>query len=193
MSRAKHRRSVRPVKPVIFVQGGGRDVHDSWDNRLVTSLKQALGPGYAVHYPRMPDEGAPDPNAWKKTIARELSKLNDAVILVAHSVGAAILLDYLADSDLGRLSGVFLIAPPFIGDGGWPSESLRPTRALVADLPDGVPLHIYQGGHDGTVPVSHSRLFEKALPHATVRRLAGRDHQLDGDLSELARDIALLE
>jgi predicted alpha/beta hydrolase family esterase len=176
----------------VFVQGGGRDVHDSWDSRMVASLEQALGPGYAVHYPRMPDEGDPDPTAWKRAIARELSKMNDAVVLVGHSVGAAILLDYLADSDLGRLSGVFLIAPPFIGDGGWPSDKLRPTKELVADLPDGVPLHIYQGDHDDTVPLSHSRLFEKALPRAIVRRLADRDHQLDDDLSELARDITLL-
>jgi len=193
MSRVKHRRSVPRVRPVVFVQGGGKDVHDSWDNKLVASLQQALGPGYAVHYPRMPDEGAPDPTAWKRVIARELRKLNVAVILVAHSVGAAILLDYLADGDLHQLSGVFLIAPPFIGDGGWPSDSLRPTKELVANLPDGVPLHIYQGGHDDIVPVSHSRLFEKAIPHATVRRLAGRDHQLGDDLSELARDVTLLK
>ena len=187
MSRVKHRREV------VFVQGGGRDVHDSWDDKLVASLEQALGPGYAVHYPRMPDEGDPDPAAWKRAIARELRKRSDATILVAHSVGAAILLDYLADSDLDRrLSGVFLIAPPFIGDGGWPSDKLRPTKELVVELPDGVPLHIYQGGHDDTVPLSHSRLFEKAFPHAIVRRLPGRDHQLDNDLSEVARDIALL-
>jgi predicted alpha/beta hydrolase family esterase len=49
----------------------------------------------------MPNEGAPDPAAWKRAIARELRKLSDAV-LVAHSVGAAILLDFLADSDLDR-------------------------------------------------------------------------------------------
>jgi predicted alpha/beta hydrolase family esterase len=182
-----------PVRSVVFVQGGGRDVHDSWDNKLVASLEQALGPGYAVRYPRMPNEGAPDPAAWKRAIARELRKLSDAV-LVAHSVGAAILLDFLADSELDRrFSGVFLIAPPFIGDGGWPSPNLRSTRDLVAALPDGVPFHIYQGSRDATVPVSHSRLFQKVLPQAKVHRLAGRDHQLDGDLGELARDIKLLE
>jgi len=182
------------IRPVVFVQGGGKDVHDSWDNKLVASLEQALGPGYAVHYPRMPKEGDPDPPAWKRAIARELGKLSEAVILVAHSIGAAILLDHLADTALERrLSGVFLIAPPFIGDGGWPSEDLRPTRKLAAQLPTGVPLYLYQGSDDDTVPSSHSRLFEEALPRATVRRLAGRDHQLDDDLSEVARDIALLE
>jgi predicted alpha/beta hydrolase family esterase len=181
------------TRAVVFVQGGGQDVHDEWDNKLVASLEQSLGPGYVVHYPRMPDEGDPAPTPWKSAIARELAKAGDDVILVAHSVGAAILLDYLADRDLDRrIAGVFLIAPPFIGDGGWPSDDLRPTRLTVADLPDGVPVVIYQGDRDDTVPFSHSHLFEKALPHAAVRRLAGRDHQLDNDLSELARDITRL-
>ena len=68
-----------------------------------------------------------------------------------------------------------------------------PTKELVADLPGGVPLYLYQGAGDDTVPSSHSRLFQKAFPRATIRRLAGRDHQLDDDLSEVARDIALLD
>ena len=180
-------------RPVLFVQGGGKDVHDAWDNKLVASLEQALGPGYTVRYPRMPREGDPHPAAWKRAIGRALGKLSDPVILVGHSIGAAILLDYLAETHLDRLSGVFLIAPPFIGEGGWPSGELRPTKELVADLPARVPVYFYQGSADDTVPPAHGRLFAKALPRATVRRLVGRDHQLDDDLSEVARDISRLE
>jgi len=184
-----------PVKEVLFVQGGGgTDVHDSWDNKLVASLKQGLDPGYAIRYPRMPHEGDPDPVAWKKAIAREVKHLSNGAILVAHSVGAAIVLDYLAERDLQRrLAGVFLVATPFIGEGGWPSDDLRPTKEVVADLPDGVPFYFYHGDHDDTVPFSHVGLFEKALPHATVRRLDGRNHQLNDNLSEIAHDIRLLE
>jgi predicted alpha/beta hydrolase family esterase len=182
------------VKQVLFVQGGGRDVHDSWDNKLVASLERALGSGYATRYPRMPREDDPDPTAWKRAIAGELRNVTDGVILVAHSIGAAILLDYLAEGDPKRRpSGIFLIATPFIGEGGWPSEDLRPTKELVADLPDGVPFYLYQGDDDETVPSSHGRLFEKTLPHARVRRLEGRDHQLNDDLSDVARDIRSLE
>jgi predicted alpha/beta hydrolase family esterase len=181
------------AKQVLFVQGGGRDVHDSWDNKLVASLKEALGPGYTIRYPRMPDEANPDPVAWKHIIARELKHLSDGVILVGHSVGAAILIDYLADGDVERrLAGVFLVATPFIGGAGWPSGELRPTKKLVHDLPHGAPLYLYQGGEDQTVPFSHIGMFEKALPHAAIRRLDGRNHQLNDNLSELAHDIRLL-
>jgi hypothetical protein len=35
-------------------------------------------------------------------------------------------------------------------------------------------------------------MYAKALPDAVVRRLPGRNHQLDGDMTEVARDIASL-
>jgi predicted alpha/beta hydrolase family esterase len=178
---------------VLFVQGGGSTTHDIWDSKLVASLEQALGPGYTIGYPRMPDEGDPDPLAWKEAIARELRKSSDGVILVGHSVGAAILVDYLADGPLERrIAGVFLIATPYIGDGGWPSKELRPTKELAAELPGSAPLYLYHGSADETVPFSHIGMFAKALPHAIIRRLDGRNHQLNDDLSDLAHDIRLL-
>ena len=135
----------------------------------------------------------PTPRPGRQTIARELSKLRDGVFLVGHSIGAAILMDYLADGTLKRrLAGVFLIATPFIGDGGWPSEDLRPTRQAARALHDGAPFYFYQGGDDETVPVSHVEMFAAAFPDATIRRLEGRNHQLNDDLSEVAHDIALL-
>jgi predicted alpha/beta hydrolase family esterase len=179
---------------VLFVQGGGREAHDAWDSRLVTSLKKELGPGYNVRYPRMPDEANPDAVAWKRAIASELKTLSGEVVLIGHSIGGAILFDYLADAgQRSRPAAVFLISSPFIGDKGWPSEELRPTKDAATDLPQGVPIYVYHGAADDTVPVSHLEMFAKALPRAIVRRLEGRDHQLNGDLSEVAHDIKRLE
>ena len=182
------------VKQLLFVQGGGREVHDAWDNKLVASLKEALGPDYTISYPRMPDEAAPHPADWQRALARELRRLSDGAFLVGHSVGAAILLDYLAAGTAKRrLAGVFLISTPFIGDGGWPSEDLRPTTEVALELRNGAPLFFYQGRNDETVPFSHIEMFASAFPGATIRCLEGRDHQLNDDLSDVARDIRLLE
>jgi predicted alpha/beta hydrolase family esterase len=177
------------MKQLLFIQGGGKDVHDTWDNKLMASLERTLGPGYAIRYPRMPDEATPDPAAWKEAIAREIGKLNDGLILVGHSVGAAVLLDYLADDAQERrmegprerpmerrVAGVFLIAAPFIGEGGWPSDDLRPTAEVALALRGGEAFYFYQGRDDETVPFVHLELFATAFPAATVRRLEGRDH-----------------
>ena len=77
--------------------------------------------------------------------------------------------------------------------GPGPSDDLRPTTELVGDLPDGVPFYLYHGDDDDDVPQSHIGLFEKALPHAIIRRLEGRNHQLNDDLSDVAHDIRLLK
>jgi predicted alpha/beta hydrolase family esterase len=183
----------RPSKQLLFVQGGGRGTHDDWDNKLVASLEKGLDDGYEVRYPRMPNEADPDAVAWKKAMAKEIAELRDGAILVGHSVGAAILLDHLADGGLERrLAGVFLIAAPYIGEGGWPSDDLRSSKELAAKLPPGIPLHLYQGDDDETVPFSHIGLLAEALPHATIHRLERRDHQLNDDLSEVAHDIVRL-
>jgi len=184
----------RRTRSVLFVQGGGKGTHDTWDNKLVASLEKALGGRYSIRYPRMPDEANPDAGAWKKAIDRELRQLEDGVVLVGHSIGGAVLIDHLADgAGPAKPAGIFLIATPFIGDGGWPSDDLRPTEAVAAALSDGAPLYLYQGRDDETVPSSHIELFARAFPRATIRVLEGRNHQLNDDLSELARDISLLE
>jgi alpha-beta hydrolase superfamily lysophospholipase len=185
--------SARP-RQLLFVQGGGKDTHDAWDHKLVASLRRTLGPAHTIRYPRMPAEADPDATAWKRTIAWELGRLRDGVCLVGHSIGGAILMDYLADGNLPRRpAGVFLIATPFIGDGGWPSEDLRPTRQVALALRRGAPLYFYRGGEDDTVPACHIDLLATAFPDATIRRLEGRDHQLNDDLSEVAHDITRLQ
>lgn len=183
----------RPTQ-VLFVQGGGEGTHDSWDDKLVASLRNELGNSHAIRYPRMPDEGSPDPSSWKKAIDRELAQLSGRVILVGHSIGAAIVLDHLADPEVaGRVAGIFLIATPFIGEGGWPSDELRPTRELAKTLAPTLAIQLYQGSADDTVPPAHVDLLAATLPNATVHRLEGRNHQLDDDLAEVARGIRALE
>ena len=60
---------------VLFIQGGGEDAHDKWDNKIVESLERELGSDYAIRYPQMPDEADPKYAAWMATLKREFAKL----------------------------------------------------------------------------------------------------------------------
>jgi predicted alpha/beta hydrolase family esterase len=138
----------------------------------------------------MPNEADPSLAAWKTALEGELAELENGAILVGHSIGGSILIDVLTDSPPRvEVGGVFLIAAPFIGDGGWKSEEMTPRRRLADDLPESVPFFLYHGEDDDTVPVAHVELYARAIPGARVRRLKSRDHQLNNDLSDVAHDI----
>jgi pimeloyl-ACP methyl ester carboxylesterase len=67
-------------------------------------------------------------------------------------------------------------------------DSLR--RDLGARLPRGVPVRVFHGLRDETVPPAHADRYADAMPPARRYRLPGRDHQLDDDLGEVARVIS---
>lgn len=181
------------TRQVLFIQGGGEGTHDAWDNRLVDSLRRELGPGYDVRYPRMPDEANPSYSAWKAAIAEEIAGLADGAVVVGHSIGGTVLINALAEAPPKRtLAGLFLVAAPFVGPGGWPSDDVGSMADIGARLPREPPIHLYFGGADDTVPLTHAELYESAIPGALVLRLPGRDHQLNDDLAEVAAAIRAL-
>ena len=178
------------MKDVLFVQGAGEDVHANWDSHLVESLRSELGPQYDVRYPRMPNEADPTMTSWRPVLERELASLRSGAVVVGHSVGGTLLIHVLADSaPTKRLDAIVLLAAPFIGAGGWTSDEIGSGADLAARLPIAVPVLLYHGEDDTIVPVEHVERYAAAIPHARVRRLVGRDHQLNNDLSEVASDI----
>lgn len=178
------------AKQVLFVQGAGEGVHDRWDSKLVASLERELGESYAVRYPRMPGEDDPGYSAWKALLVKEFDSLEDGAILVGHSVGGTILIHVLAEQQpKPRFGGLFVIAVPFIGEGGWPSDDIDDCKDFSERLPPGVPVYLYHGIDDAVVPTAHVHLYAKAIPHAVVRMFERRDHQLNNDMSDVARDI----
>lgn len=180
-------------KQILFIQGAGEAVHDQWDNKLVESLERELGSDYAVLYPRMPEEADPRYPIWKAALLKLLDGLDNGAVLVGHSIGATILLTVLADErPKFRPGALILIAPPFIGDGGWPSEDIVARADFSAMLPAGMPILFYHGSEDDIVPPTHAGLYAKTIPAAVFRFLPHRNHQLDNDLSEIARDIRRL-
>ena len=177
-------------RQVLFIQGGGAAVHDEWDDKLVASLSAALGPDYEIRYPRMPDEDDPSYATWSAALATELAALDDGAIVVGHSLGGTILVNAIAEHPPERaLGAIVLLAAPFVGEGGWQTDEWTPQTALGEKLPRGVPIHLFFGLADDTVPASPASAYARAIPEAELRRLPGRDHQLGNDLSEVAEVI----
>jgi pimeloyl-ACP methyl ester carboxylesterase len=181
-----------PTRQILFIQGGGAGAHEEWDGKLAESLRRELGGGYEVRYPRMPDEGDPNYARWSAAIRREMADLDDGAVVAGHSVGAAILVNALAEQPPGRgLAAIVLIAAPFVGPGGWPGDEFELASDLGARLPPGVRVHVFHGLRDETAPPSHACLYALAIPQAQVHQLPGRDHQLNNDLSEVAETIRI--
>lgn len=181
-------------RQILFVQGGGEGVHEEWDSKLVESLRRELGPDYEVRYPLMPNEADPKFASWKRRLDKELATLPNGAVVVGHSIGGTIVINVLAKrAPSVALGAIVLIDAPFVGRGGWPSDDIAPRSDLGAHLPTGVPVFLYHGDEDEIAPVAHVDLYATAIPRAHVRRLAGRDHQLNNDLSEVATDIRALD
>ena len=178
-------------RQVLFIQGGGPGAHDDWDAKLVASLGAGLGDGYDIRYPRMPHEDEPDYALWSAAVQREVAVLDDDAVAIGHSVGGAVLVATLARRPPERrLGAIVLVATPFVGRGGWASEEYELGFDLGTRLPAGVPVHLFHGSQDDTVPSEHVDLFVRAVPQLQVHRLPGRDHQLGDDLTEVAQLFA---
>lgn len=178
------------VKQVLFVQGGGEGAHEA-DAKLAAHLQSELGPDYHVHFPMMPNEASPDYAAWSRHLSEVLAALGSDAILVGHSLGASMLIKILVEKESRHgVGGVFLIAAPYWGDQGWASEEDELPKDAGTRL--SLPLFLYHSRDDEVVPYAHVELYLKAFPHAQLRPLSGRNHQLDDDLSEVAADIRSL-
>lgn len=179
-------------KLIIFIQGGGEGGYEA-DARLVDSLRAALGEMHEIRYPQLlSDETRPD-FGWPEQIGKEISGTKGEVILTGHSLGASMLLKYLTEHEVTKeITGIFLIAAPFwSGDEDW-VQGLK----LQEDFPDkllkDVPVFFYHGRDDEEVPFAHLGLYRQNLPRATVREIPSGGHQLNNDLTIVAKDIKSL-
>jgi predicted alpha/beta hydrolase family esterase len=182
------------TQQILFIQGGGAGAHDEWDDKLFDSLRQELGDGHEVRYPRMPDEDNPSYARWSPVIRREMADVNDGAFVIGHSVGATILINALAEQPpQGPLAAIMLIAAPFVGPDGWPGDEFELPRDLGARLPHNVRVHVFHGLSDQTAPPAHADLYARVIPQAQIHLLPGRDHQLNNDLSEVAQTIKAMK
>ena len=179
-------------KQVLFIQGAGKGAYEE-DGELVKSLRDKLGTEYNVLYPKMPEEEDQGYEAWKAQISKELAKPDNEVILVGHSVGTSMLLKYLSEENVkASIPGIFLIAAPYWGTGGWQMDEFTLDEGYVSEILKGLPIFFYHSRDDDTVPFTHLALHAEKFPQATIREFDGRGHQFNSDLSEVAADIKSL-
>lgn len=176
-------------KQVLFIQGGGDGGYDA-DAKLVGSLEKALGKDYQIIYPQMQtDDVAPD-FGWLKQIGEEIGKLRDDVILVAHSLGASLLLKYLSENSVSKkAAGIFLISTPFwSGKEEWVQE-LKLQKDFAGNLPKNSRIFFYHCRDDEEIPFDHLASYRHKLPGATFHEIESGGHQLDNNLNLVAKDI----
>lgn len=189
------------VSQVLLIHGGG-DGAFAADAVLAASLRDALGVGYALRYPQMPDEDQPEYAAWRSQITGELGAMEGAVFLVGHSLGGSVLLKYLAEGGVEQamaprpseptIAGLFLLAAPYWGAPDWEVDEYALPEGFAARLSSGLPVFLYHCRDDAVVPFAHLDRYAHHLPHATLRAIDQGGHQLDGHLSAVARDIRAL-
>jgi predicted alpha/beta hydrolase family esterase len=173
------------TKQVLFIQGGGEGGYEA-DAKLVTSLQTALGKDYQINYPQLQTDAAAPDFGWPKQIGEEIAKLRDDIILVAHSLGASLLLKYLSENKISKkIAGIFLIATPF-----WSGkEGLTLRKDFAKDLPQSSRIFFYHCRDDEEIPFDHLASYRHNIPGATFREIESGGHQLDNNLSLIAKDI----
>lgn len=180
-------------KQVLFIQGGGDDGYNA-DAEMVASLRANLGANFEVIYPQLPnDKNSPD-FGWLKQIGKEMERLKDGAVVVAHSLGASMLIKYLSENKIQtNLSALFLLAAPFwSGNDDW-LQGLKLKHDFAENLPKTIPLFFYHSHDDEEVPFGHQAKYRKHLHAATFTEIEKGGHQLGNDLSLVVKDINRLK
>ena len=139
-------------RQLLFVHGGGEGAYEE-DRKMAASLRDALGSGYEVRCPKMPEEDSPQYTAWRDRIASELDELDGEVFLVGHSLGASILLKYISEEKtVTPIAGMFLVAPPYWSVEDWEVDEYVLQEDFASTLPRGLPMFVYHSRDDEWVP-----------------------------------------
>lgn len=161
---------------------------------LVTYLQDELGTDYDVLYPKMPNPKQPRYASWKNQLKKELSFLDDEMIIIGHSLGGSVLLKYLSEEKFKKnIVGLFLVAVPFWGIKNWEIDEYVLQDNFTAKIPFIPKVYLYHSQDDEAVPFTHMEHYLKKLPHARVRIFPGNDHAFNTGIPELVEDIKSLD
>jgi predicted alpha/beta hydrolase family esterase len=181
---------VSTKRQVFFLHSAGSQGKGEGSDRFAGLLEQGLGSGYEVRRPIMPEPDNPSFLRWRGPVERELCALDDGALLIGHSLGGSVLLKVLSEArDFPRIAGLFLVAVPFWGAGGWDVEEFVLGDDFAKRLPEIPRVVLYHSRDDDSVPFAHLDRYARALPLATVRPLDGFGHLFEAPCAELLTDI----
>lgn len=153
---------------LLFLHGAGGYEED-------LTLARVLGEqlGAELLYPRLPDTDF-SVEAWTGPIRAALAELTADDRVVAHSLGATMLLHVLAEGGSGPRRATLLAMPDW-GPDGWDVPGYVPPT-----LPETVALTLNHCRDDEIVPLDHLALNVARLPGAKVVIHETGGHQLEG-------------
>jgi uncharacterized protein len=178
-------------KNILFIQGAGEEDY-AVDAKIVASLHKVLGEAYTVHYPLLLNKPERDFGRGQQ-ISKEIILIRGEVILVGYSLGASMLLKYISENKIHKhIGGIFLISTLFwSGDEDW-QQGFNLREGFADRLPKGVPIFLYHCRDDEVIPFAHLALYAQKPPQATIREIESGGHQLENDLTMVAKDIQSL-
>lgn len=177
---------------ILFFHGGGERTDYEADAKLVESLRTNLGTTFVIQYPFLENDGSPDLGR-RKQISQLIAASSDKVILVAHSLGASMLLACLTEMKIEKkISGIFLISTPFWkGHEDW-VKPFKLNGNFEKALDRDIPLHFYHAHDDEEVPFEQFNIYRNKIPWATFHEIKNGGHQLNNDLSLVSNHIKSL-
>lgn len=160
--------------------------------RWKDSFARALGRGFSVLQPKMPNPENATYVEWSIWFWKFIPFIKSGAILVGHSLGGIFLAKYLATHRFPKkVKATILIAAPF-SDSGLNDESLRDFKlpaSLKKFAAQGGRIFIYHSADDPVVPFRDAQEYSRTLPDATLRLFRRKKHFNQPTFPELVADI----
>src|SRR3569623_84723 len=156
-------------------------------------LQEALGEGYEVIQPRMPNSMNAKYLEWRIWFEKFFPYIKDGVILLGHSMGGIFLAKYLSENEYPyKVLATFLVAAPFDSDGGMPIVEFTLPTSLSGLKRQGGKIFLYQSKDDPVVDFNEIGNYQKVLPDAEVRIFEDRQHFNQEEFPEIVETIKKL-
>ena len=176
---------------ILFLPCAGPQGTGEGSDFLARVLRGHLEPECRLLIPDMPDPENPHYKPWKKKFEHLLRDHgDDELLIIAHSLGASVVLKYLSENPpIKSIAGMFLISAVYWGLENWEVAEFRFEMDFQRHLHYIPNIFFYHSKDDTVVPVSHLWHFAVALPDAVIRQFEHEGHLYVNGIPKLVEDI----